>query len=188
LADMSTQTDYATLTTVFTAPASCRTQWTYEGSHYNAQSEGLLVQQMLAESLDTECYPPSFTQAGRAPDTFLVYSPGVCPAGYASANIGGIGETTTIVTCCPRYGKSVCVTVIPILMMLQCVRLHRVHVRYQSLQQHTDIPRLREQLRQRPYDRSAGASKQNRSSLHNPQSRRPNHDVGTTHYNCLRTA
>lgn len=85
------------------------------------------MQQLLAESLDTACYPTSFSQAGRAGATFRVYSPGVCPTEYATAQSRSISETAIIV-CCPRYVKSACVTAIPVLTLLQCIRLYRVHV------------------------------------------------------------
>lgn len=64
------------------------------------------MQRLLAASPDSECYPSSFRQVGRAGAIDQLYSPGVCPDGYASAQTGSVGGTTTVV-CCLRYGSSV---------------------------------------------------------------------------------
>lgn len=65
------------------------------------------MQRVLAESLDSDCYPLSFIQAGRAGTTDQLYSPGVCPDGYTSAQTNNAGATTTVV-CCLRYGDPAC--------------------------------------------------------------------------------
>ena len=74
------------LTTIFTPPSSCRTHWTFEGSFYNSILGGLLLQNALAEALDTACFSPGFSSAGRA-SLSQVYSPEQCPIGYARLSI-----------------------------------------------------------------------------------------------------
>jgi hypothetical protein len=88
------------LTTTFTPPSSCSDHWTYEGSFYNSVSNGLLMQNVLSESLDTDCFPTGFTNNGRVEGT-QIYSPGACPVGYATA-VSQNGATTTAV-CCLQY-------------------------------------------------------------------------------------
>lgn len=91
-------TGYPALTTIFTPPSSCRTHWTYEASFYNSVSGGLLLQNALSSSLDTACFPPSFSNAGRA-SVSQIYSPGQCPIGYSTPAQYVNGAITTLVCC-----------------------------------------------------------------------------------------
>ena len=92
------------LTSVFTPPASCSSSWwTYENSGYNSVSNGLLIQNAVAE-IQTECFPPDWANFGRAQAT-QVYSPGWCPAGYTTA-ADQMGRAVTTATCCLSYVSS----------------------------------------------------------------------------------
>lgn len=99
MASVTTPTFYAPLTTTFTAPAACfntpyllrivPTTWWKQGGD-------------LTES----CFPPAF------PFTIsrVIYSPGVCPAGWASACDEAVttsGSTQTIISCCPAQVEPV---------------------------------------------------------------------------------
>jgi len=53
--------------------------------------------------MDTDCFLSGFAYSGRVPFSIEVYSPGVCPAGYATATESFDGDTTLAV-CCQRYG------------------------------------------------------------------------------------
>jgi len=88
--------------TVFTAPASCSTSWTYEASTYNGITSGILLQNAVAVLLDTECFPPGFEQAGRI---FLdqIFSPGACPQGYVTQSPLLVNSGTSTATCCSQY-------------------------------------------------------------------------------------
>src|SRR5947209_17620257 len=88
------------LTTTFIPPASCSASWTYEAENLNSVSGGLLLQN-AEQTFDTHCWPPSFTGYGRAPSYIQVYSPGICPSGYATAGGFTFGGTTTEI-CCTR--------------------------------------------------------------------------------------
>ena len=90
------------LSTVFTAPASCSTSWTYEASTYNGITSGILLQNAVAVLLDTECFPPGFEQAGRI---FLdqIFSPGACPQGYVTQSPLLVNSGTSTATCCSQY-------------------------------------------------------------------------------------
>ena len=99
---MATQT-LTGLTTIFTPPSSCSSSWTYEMEFYNSIPGGLLLQNALSVSIDTDCFPSGFAYEGRVPDPIEVYSPGACPAGYATATESFNGDTTLAV-CCQRYG------------------------------------------------------------------------------------
>lgn len=85
-------------TTIFTPPASCVTHWTYEAEYYNSVPGGLLMQNVLRERLDTDCFPPRFTGHGREPAGQL-FSPGACPDGYTTPALFRNRETTTAVCC-----------------------------------------------------------------------------------------
>lgn len=101
---MATQT-LTGLTTIFSAPSSCSSSWTYEMEFYNSVPGGLLLQNALPVDLDTNCFPSGFAYDGRAPFPLEVYSPGACPAGYATATESFNGGTTLAV-CCQRYVRS----------------------------------------------------------------------------------
>src|SRR2546423_3692610 len=88
------------LPTTFTPPASCSASWTYEAENLNSVSGGLLLQN-AEQTFDTNCWPSSFSGYGRAPSHIQVYSPGICPDGYATAGGFTYGGTTTEI-CCPR--------------------------------------------------------------------------------------
>ncbi|KAE9980658.1 hypothetical protein EG327_006493 [Venturia inaequalis] len=98
------------LTTTFTPPSSCSTHWTYEGSYYNSVSKGLLMQNVLAGSIDTDCFPTRFTNNGRAEGS-QIYSPGACPVGYATA-LSQNGATTTAVCCLSGFAYYTTLTTI----------------------------------------------------------------------------
>lgn len=86
------------LTTVFTPPASCSSSWTYEGSYYNSVPGGILIQNALLHSTDSNCFPSGFTNAGRGTASDLL-SPGYCPHGYTSPAIFQGGTATTAICC-----------------------------------------------------------------------------------------
>lgn len=88
------------LTTIFTPPSSCKSHWTYEGSFYNSVSGGLLLQNAIEGSPDTDCFPPDFTNNGRASQSQL-YSPGHCPDGYATP-AQYVDKSITTMICCQR--------------------------------------------------------------------------------------
>jgi hypothetical protein len=88
------------LTTIFTPPASCSTHWTYEASFYNSFQNGLLLQNAIQSSIDTDCFPSGFIGYGML-NTIEVYSPGYCPVGYSTPAIYKDSGTTTAI-CCPR--------------------------------------------------------------------------------------
>jgi len=46
------------LTTIFTAPSSCSSHWTYEAEYYNNISGGLLIQNALGGFIDTLAFLP----------------------------------------------------------------------------------------------------------------------------------
>ena len=94
-------TTYGQMTTIFTPPASCISSWTYEGTYYNTDPGGVLIQNMYAEDFDTNCWPDGFKGSGRADIDVQVYSPGACPVGYSTAQLSFDGATTTAV-CCMR--------------------------------------------------------------------------------------
>lgn len=97
----STRTSTTTipLTTVFTPPTQCATDWQYEPSAYNDKRDGLLLQNVV--SVVSSCFPTGFAMSGRA-QVPQVYSPGWCPVGYASADVHINGKTTSAV-CCYSY-------------------------------------------------------------------------------------
>ena len=95
----STSTTTIPLTTVFTPPTQCATDWQYEPSAYNDKLNGLLLQNVV--SVVSSCYPTGFAMSGRA-EVPQVYSPGWCPVGYTSADVHIDGKTTSAV-CCYSY-------------------------------------------------------------------------------------
>lgn len=97
----STRTSTTTipLTTVFTQPTQCTTDWQYEPSAYNDVPNGLLMQNVA--SVVSSCFPTGFAMSGRA-EAPQVYSPGWCPVGYTSADVHIDGKTTSAV-CCYSY-------------------------------------------------------------------------------------
>jgi len=90
------------LSTVFTAPASCSTSWTYEAATYNGITSGILLQNAVANLLDTECFPPGFQQNGRI-FAGQVFSPGACPKGYVTQSPILVNGGVTTATCCSQY-------------------------------------------------------------------------------------
>lgn len=111
---------------VFTPPSSCSSHWTYEAQAANSVTGGLLLQNAWAGQDDTPCHPPGFCGWGRAPSYIQIFSPGVCPSGYTTANNNYNGPTTTAV-CCLRhailfpYGLGILLTI------LQQVWLHEFY-------------------------------------------------------------
>lgn len=100
-ATMSTSTDTMTgITTIFTPPEDCKTSWTYEAESYNGVTGGLLIQIVNENDFATSCFPDGFEGYGRQP-IVQVYSPGVCPSGYATQGESDVGGTTTGI-CCQR--------------------------------------------------------------------------------------
>src|SRR4051794_33900106 len=87
------------LTTKFTPPASCTSRWTYEASYYNSVPGGLLMQNVLAQDLDTDCFPSGFAGYGRVPPVTQIFSPGACPSGYTTPAVFFDGGTTTEICC-----------------------------------------------------------------------------------------
>lgn len=107
----STRTSTTTipLTTVFTPPTQCATDWQYEPSAYNDEFNGLLLQNVV--SVVSSCFPTGFAMSGRA-QVPQVYSPGWCPVGYTSADVHIDGKTTSAV-CCYSYVTSLSVILYP---------------------------------------------------------------------------
>ncbi|KAH0366142.1 hypothetical protein KCU65_g5578, partial [Aureobasidium melanogenum] len=89
---------------VFTPPNSCSSHWTYEGQAANSVTGGLLMQNAGAGHNDIPCYPPGFGGWGRAPSFIQIFSPGICPSGYTTANNNYNGQTTTAVCCLSNFG------------------------------------------------------------------------------------
>lgn len=87
-------TSYLPLTTTFTAPASCfNNPWQI--------LEGATTWWKQGGDGDANCFPPAFPFS----NSRIVYSPGICPAGWTSAcdeTISTTGTLQTIVSCCPR--------------------------------------------------------------------------------------
>jgi hypothetical protein len=90
------------LLSVFTPPSSCSSHWTYEASHYNGVSGGLLIQNAIPTHPDGDCFPPGFAGAGRVPHDDQIFSPGACPSGYSTAALFQSSETTSA-TCCQSW-------------------------------------------------------------------------------------
>ena len=86
------------LTTIFTPPPFCRTHWTYEASYYNSVTGGVLIQNALPSPFDTPCFPSGFSNDGRGSQS-QIYSPGHCPAGYATPAQFTNDATTTYICC-----------------------------------------------------------------------------------------
>ena len=59
------------LTSIFTPPSLCRTRWTYEASSYNSVSGGILLQNAVANRIDTACFPSDFANSGRSGVVFI---------------------------------------------------------------------------------------------------------------------
>ena len=107
MADLRTVTITA-MSAIFTPPPDCTNSWTYEDALYNSVPGGLLIQNMDSVSLDSTCFPASFSGNGRAPSSIQVYSPGACPSGYATPGQFQNSFTTTAI-CCPSsysYGST----------------------------------------------------------------------------------
>ena len=93
------QTITLPLTTIFTPPADCTkailsTSWTSLGS--DSHSPELTD----AYKLIPTCYPTSFILSNYV----AVYSPGVCPEGFSTAEqreLANHTQTVTFATCCP---------------------------------------------------------------------------------------
>ncbi|PIG90075.1 hypothetical protein AARAC_001932 [Aspergillus arachidicola] len=86
------------LTTVFTPP-DCSTSWTLASTGPDSLVNSILLQNAISHV--TSCYPPGFSNTGRAMATH-VFSPRYCPMGYTSAELT-IDGPTTAATCCPSY-------------------------------------------------------------------------------------
>nr|POE74713.1 hypothetical protein CFP56_37244 [Quercus suber] len=97
---VSLDTSITSMTAIFTPPASCSSHWTYEPQTANSVAGGLLIQDAQYQLNDFDCQPPGFKGWGRAPDFIQVFSPGVCPDGYTTAN-EGFSDSTTTAVCCP---------------------------------------------------------------------------------------
>jgi hypothetical protein len=89
------------MTTLFTPPRSCASLWTYERQFYNSIINGILIQNALSQSMDTECYPTGYDNYARVNSNAL-YSPGACPIGYVTpVSSQNNGNTTAV--CCTKY-------------------------------------------------------------------------------------
>ncbi|KAF1810109.1 hypothetical protein P152DRAFT_140026 [Eremomyces bilateralis CBS 781.70] len=83
--------DPPALTTTFTPPASCFTDWFFSTNDQQGPSRSA-----------TECFPSGF--GGWEPARNFYFSPGVCPISYVTrkTSLKRIGSATeTIVACCP---------------------------------------------------------------------------------------
>lgn len=98
MASLRTSTITA-MTSVFTPAPDCSDSWTFEGSYYNSISQGLLIQNLYADDINTACFPPKFSMSGRAPSSIQVYSPGACPSGYTTPGLFNNDGTTTAICC-----------------------------------------------------------------------------------------
>ncbi|KAJ5181493.1 hypothetical protein N7449_011640 [Penicillium cf. viridicatum] len=88
------------MSSIFTAPASCSSSWTYEPQAANNVPNGLLMQNAVAnDNADPACFPSGYSQYGRIRPT-IAYSPGYCPGGYTSADLVIHNPATTAI-CCP---------------------------------------------------------------------------------------
>ncbi|KAJ9489921.1 hypothetical protein VN97_g3359 [Penicillium thymicola] len=88
------------MSSIFTAPASCSSSWTYEPRAANNVLNGLLLQNAVAnDNADPACFPSGYSQYGRIRPT-IAYSPGYCPGGYTSADLVIHSPATTAI-CCP---------------------------------------------------------------------------------------
>ncbi|OQD61090.1 hypothetical protein PENPOL_c018G00220 [Penicillium polonicum] len=88
------------MSSIFTAPASCSSSWTYEPEAANNVRNGLLLQNAVAnDNADPACFPSGYSQYGRIRPT-IAYSPGYCPGGYTSADLVIHNPATTAI-CCP---------------------------------------------------------------------------------------
>lgn len=88
------------MSSIFTAPASCSSSWTYEPQGANDVPNGLLMQNAATkDNADPACFPSGYSQYGRIRPT-IAYSPGYCPGGYTSADLV-IHSPATTAMCCP---------------------------------------------------------------------------------------
>ncbi|KAL2866097.1 uncharacterized protein BJX67DRAFT_356568 [Aspergillus lucknowensis] len=92
-----------TMSAVFTPPAACSSSWTYEPQAANDVPDGLIIQN--AVSFVPSCYPSGFNNVGRVAGT-RIFSPGYCPMGYTSADVGIEGSTTTAICCLSGFDYS----------------------------------------------------------------------------------
>jgi hypothetical protein len=86
------------MTTLFTPPRSCASLWTYERQFYNSIVNGILIQNALSQTMDTDCYPSGYDNYGRE-NTNALYSPGACPIGYVTPVSSQNNGNTTAVCC-----------------------------------------------------------------------------------------
>ncbi|KAF2678425.1 hypothetical protein K458DRAFT_491244 [Lentithecium fluviatile CBS 122367] len=90
----SLPTTYLPLTTTFTGPAECSgTPWMYQGVPTTWWKQG-------GDNVPS-CFPPAFPFS----NSRIIYSPGICPAGWSSACTRVIttdGRIQSVVSCCPR--------------------------------------------------------------------------------------
>lgn len=104
-------TSQAPLTTILTPPASCFkdpfTSWDHLGNTTFWRHAFTLADQFIAL-----CYPTLFSlqqakQTGSVlRETSVIYSPGVCPAGYTAAQVvSSSGDQHVTSFCCPRYPR-----------------------------------------------------------------------------------
>ncbi|KAJ5687102.1 hypothetical protein N7536_009721 [Penicillium majusculum] len=90
------------MSSIFTAPASCSSSWTYEPQGANDVPNGLLMQNAATkDNADPACFPSGYSQYGRIRPT-IAYSPGYCPGGYTSADLV-IHSPATTAMCCPSH-------------------------------------------------------------------------------------
>ncbi|KAG9661668.1 hypothetical protein KCV03_g9043, partial [Aureobasidium melanogenum] len=92
------------MSAVFTPPSSCSSHWTSESQAANSVTGGLLIQNAGAGRNDEPCYPPGFGGWGIAPSFIQIFSPGVCPSEYTTANNNYDGHTTTAVCYLSKFG------------------------------------------------------------------------------------
>ncbi|KAJ5950231.1 uncharacterized protein N7479_008644 [Penicillium vulpinum] len=91
----SMETTTMPMSSIFTAPASCVSSWTYEPQAANNVFNGLLMQNVATnDNADPACFPEGYIQYGRVRPT-VAYSPGYCPSGYTSADLKICSPTTT---------------------------------------------------------------------------------------------
>lgn len=95
-------TTITSMTTLFTPPPDCLIQWTYEPEYFNQISGGVLRPNILNDpQYLASCYPSGVTAIGLGPgNSPQIFSPGVCPVGYATNERVGL-SSTTVAVCCP---------------------------------------------------------------------------------------
>lgn len=99
------------LPAIFTPPASCSSQWTYEDGSSSGISGGLLIQNAnsIMSSCNSTCFSSGFSGYGKVWNS-QVFSPGACPHGY-TIGLSMIQQTTTdttetVAVCCKESVRS----------------------------------------------------------------------------------